>query len=138
MPAISAVGTPSASATSGFKISGSNARADRPGLLLYGASGLRYPPMPFAFNANMTASGLLCIDGQVYRGDVLMSGGTPGMCDGTFAVDMNNFASGAAGGIMPQPFLTVPGALVYCQMFGRDAYFDGAYLTDTLEYCVRP
>jgi len=136
VPVISATGTASASATSGFLISSTNARANKLGIPLYGNAGLRYPGMQFSFNQGATVFGYLCIGSPVHRGNNTNSGGSAN-CDGAFTFDMNAFASGNSGG-NPQAFLLLPGNLIYVQWWGRDNFFHGDYLTGTLEYTVRP
>ena len=130
LPAITATGFPSASATSGYVVSASNARAGKLGLLLYTDQGKRIPPVPFG------QGGLLCIGG-VSRGLVVPSGGTVGACDGSLALDVNAFASGALGG-NPKSFLGVPGVQIDCQWWGRDTQAHGAFLSDALGFLVGP
>jgi subtilisin family serine protease len=131
LPAISATGTPSATASSGFVISGSNARGgNQVGLLAYTDAGLRLPPTPFD-------GGSLCIAAPILRGPLLFSGGTTGQCDGSYSIDWNAWASGNLGG-NPADFLQVPGTEVTCQWWGRDTAAHGIYLTEALQYSVVP
>jgi len=125
---ITSTGQSSASATSGFVLSGTNAHANELGILAYTDAGRRYPPLPFF-------GGDLCINSPIRRGPVVVSNGTPGLCDGTYELDMNAFASGNAGGF-PAAFLLVPGTVVDCQWWGRDGA--GIYLTQALTYTVCP
>jgi len=62
--------------------------------------------------------------------------GTPGLCDGLLALDMNAFAAGVLGG-NPLPSLGVPGTQIDCQFWGRDTP-GNSLLTDALEYFVCP
>jgi hypothetical protein len=128
LPAIQFTGAPSASATAGFTIAASNAPTGKPGLLLYTSQGKN--ALPFQ-------GGFLCVAGPL-RGPVhIASGGSPGQCDSTLALDMNAFASGGAGG-NPAPFLSIPGQQVNCQWWGRDAPASGSLLSDGIEYTVGP
>ena len=129
-PQIAASGLPSATGTSGFVVSTSDAKAGKQGLLLYTNQGKRNPPAPFG------QGGLLCL-AAVNRGPIVSSGGTPGACDGTFSLDLNAFASGNAGG-NPQAFLSMPGTQIDCQWWGRDTVAQGAFVSDALEYLVGP
>jgi len=130
LPAIGYSGIPSASASQGFEIAASGARPTKSGLLLHGPNG----PAALPFQG-----GLLCIAPQGLRRSpaVLAIGGTPGLCDAAFALDMNAFASGHAGG-NPQPFLLALGQDVYTQWWGRDTVANGSYLSDGLWYVVSP
>jgi hypothetical protein len=104
--------------------------------VIYGNQGLLHPGMQFSPNQGATVFGTLCIAGQVFRGNNTNSGGSTG-CDGTFSFDMNAFASGNLGG-SPQASLQGIGNLIYIQWWGRDNWFHGNYVSDTLEYVVRP
>ena len=124
-------GAPSATATSGFVISTSGARANRSGLLLYSPSGRGSSP----FNG-----GTLCLAPQGLRRSpaVLSIGGTPGpFCDAGFQLDWNSFASGNAGG-NPQAFLSSVGQVVNLQWWGRDSIAGGSLVSDAIEYSVCP
>ena len=125
--AIGFTGAPSASATSGFTVTGSNAKANRQGLLLYTDNGRA--AIPFQ-------GGFLCVTAPS-RTPPAMSGGSGSMCNGTFSIDMNAFAAGLAGG-NPQAFLQIPGTVVDAQWWGRDTVAQGSYLSDGLEWIVCP
>jgi hypothetical protein len=135
-PAISSSGTASATATTGFTVSSTNARANKLGIVIYGNQGLLHPAMQFSPNQGATIFGNLCISGQIFRGNNTNSGGSSG-CDGAFSIDMNAFASGNLGG-NPNAILLGVGNLIYIQWWGRDNWFHGNYVSDTLEYVVRP
>jgi len=130
LPALSATGQSSAAATNGFALTGSGARTDNPGILLYTANGAGNAPFQ---------GGLLCISSMgLRRGPLaIASGGTPVMCDSSFTLDMNAFASGNAGG-NPAAFLLSVGQRVNVQWWGRDTIQNGSYLSDGLEYYVGP
>jgi hypothetical protein len=130
LPAIGASGAPSASAGSGFTVSTTSSKGTKCGLVLYGDAGPAQPPFPFN-------GGVLCIAPTVRRSiGICDSTGTPGACDGTLALDMNAFATGALGG-NPLASLLVPGTQINCQFWGRDTP-GNSLLSDALEYVVGP
>jgi hypothetical protein len=133
LPAISASGRSSATASSGFLIEARNVRNNKAGLLLYSVTG----PAALTFQA-----GTLCVAPQVKRTPVVTSGGNPPPddCSGVFSIDMNAFAAGLAGG-NPLPALTVAGTGVWCQWWGRDQGFqapNNTTLSDGINYWVCP
>jgi hypothetical protein len=130
LPAMSASGTPSASATSGFTVEAQQAKAQKCGLLIYTDAGAASPAPPFQ-------GGLLCPSTPVRRTvAVCDSGGTLGLCDGVLSIDMNAFAAGLLGG-NPLPSLSQPGTQVDCQFWGRDTA-GNSLLADALSYLVEP
>jgi hypothetical protein len=132
LPNISSSGIPSATATSGFVIRGSNVRNQKSGLLLYGVNGGASAPFH---------GGTLCVASPVKRTPGTSSGGLPppfNDCSGIYSLDMNAFSHGLLGG-GPLPELTVVGTRVHCQWWGRDPGFpspDDVTLTDGLQYAV--
>ena len=132
LPAISATGTPSASATSGFTISASPARSNRQGVLLYNTE-RQVPAASFG-------GGTLCVRAAgIRRGGPTNSGGSAA-CDGVFSIDMNTFAQGLwpQPSNNPAPFLLEVGGTVRVQYWGRDSIATGTFLSDALEYVVCP
>ena len=134
VPVISATGTASASAGSGFVVAGGNVRNNKNGLLFYGVSGRSAAPFQ---------GGTLCVKSPIKRTGSTNSGGTPvpaSDCSGVFAIDMNLFAA-SSGPPLPLPALLQPGSVVDCQWWGRDPGFPAPFntqLTNGLEYTVCP
>jgi len=126
-PMMQFTGAPSAAATSGFVVSCVNAKANKPGLFLYGQTAASAP----------FGGGTLCVAAPISRTIGLTSGGTPPNCDGVLQIDFAAFAAGSLGGT-PKAYLRVPGATVYVQAWGRDAPAAGYLLSNALEYVVHP
>ena len=125
-------GYATASETSGFPLVSTGANEGKIGLLLYSDAGRRLPAAPFP------GGGFLCVNAPIGRTVALVaSGGTPGLCDSSFSIDMNAFAHGLLGG-NPKPYLLVPGTAVGCQFWGRDTVQNGIYVTEAWEYKVIP
>jgi hypothetical protein len=136
-PEIGATGTPSTSSTSGFVVTSDKARgpkgngAKTTGILIYTDGGRRIPALAFQ-------GGFLCLNVPVRRtGNLEAVGGTTNLCDATFMVDMNAFAHGLLGG-NPQAYLLVPGTSVALQVWGRDTFALGSYLSDAMDYVLCP
>jgi hypothetical protein len=128
---ISASGTPSASATSGFVIQAGPALDNRAGIFMYSSQGRGNVPF---------SGGTLCLGTPgVLRSPAVNSGGAPfptgPACDGVFSIDWNAFAQGMAGG-NPAAFLKTIGQQVNVQVWGRDTVNTGPYLSNALEYLV--
>jgi len=128
IPSISWSGSSSASLASGFIVRAGPARGALPGVLIYSDGGAASAPFQ---------GGTLCVGGVLRRGPAVSSSGAPGTCGGEFALDLNAFASGAAGGA-PAPYLSAPGTEIHCQWWGRDSVATGSFLSDGLHYIVRP
>ena len=132
-PRISAVGTPSASAASGFVVASSNGVNQSSGLVFYGLNGSTATPF---------LGGTRCVAAALKRSPVQNSGGTAGApsdCTGAWSLDLNAFAAGLAGG-SPDPALSVVGSHVHAQWWGRDPLSPGHpfALSDALQYFVQP
>jgi hypothetical protein len=143
-PAISSVGEPDITSTSGFVVRAGPARSCKTGLLLYNLTQAQFP---LAFSG-----GTLCIDPMgIRRAGPVNSEGTPvpGHCDGEFQIDMNAFArsawtvpdcAGFPAGIpqsAPASYLSTPGVQVNVQFWGRDTLATGSFLSDGLQYTVQ-
>jgi hypothetical protein len=132
IPTIGFTGTPSATAGSGFNVTGSNVRNNKSGLLFYGISGQASTPFQ---------NGTLCVASPIKRTGAVSAGGNPfpaDDCSGVYSIDMNAFAV-SPGPPTPLPQLQTPGTVVDCQFWGRDPGFvapDNTTLTDGLEYTV--
>ena len=133
VPSIEAIGTPSASAGSGFFVGGSNFINNKSCLLFYGTTGQASAPFQ---------AGTLCVKAPVRRTPATVTGGNPppNDCSGQPSIDMNLFAVGGLGGT-PLPALTVAGTVVDCQWWGRDPGFaapNNTQLSNGLEYTILP
>jgi len=132
VPLASYVGVSSASATSGFAIVVSPLLNQRSGLLAYSVSGPSQAPFQ---------GGYLCLQSPLRRTPVASSGGASNPvndCSGVFALDMNQFASGALGG-SPAVELSTVGATVWCQHWSRDPGSPSTTgLSNGLAYSVLP
>jgi hypothetical protein len=133
-PFIGAQGAASATATSGFVITGSQVRNMKSGLLFYGVNGQMSGPFQ---------NGTMCVAPPRRRSVTVVSNGTPlpaDDCSGVYSIDMNAFAAGSLGGA-PAPELLVVGTVVDCQWWGRDPGFappNNTTLSNGLEYTVTP
>jgi hypothetical protein len=134
VPAVTFIGSPSASASSGFVVSCAQLRNQKNGLLFYGTSGALAVPFQ---------GGTLCVAAPTARTAIQSSGGNASPaddCSGTFALDLNAYAAGALGGT-PLPALQVAGTAVHCQFWGRDPGFaarQNTMLSNALRYVVLP
>ena len=139
---ISATGTPSATATSGFVVQAEDVRGCRAGLLLYS----NQPSVP-GVSFGGPGNGLLCVSAPRRAGPIDSGGTSPVFCDGVFSIDMNRFhtLSWSASGCSPAPgqngpagFLGSAGTTVHAQMWGRDSPQTGQVLSDGLSWVVGP
>jgi len=131
-PVISGLGTPSATASSGFLLSAVNLRNNKAGLLVYSDGGRASTPF---------GGGTLCVGGSVRRSPGLNSAGTPAPasdCSGVLSTDVNAFRSGILGGT-PAAFLSMPGTVVDAQFWARDPGFaapNNVQLSGGLEFVI--
>ena len=140
---ISAAGTPSATASSGFVIEAGPVRGCRPGLLLYSNQPTQ-PGVSFGGPGN----GVLCLAGTgLRRAGPVQSKTSTQQCDGIFAIDMNQFntSNWEASGCNPPPgqsnpagFLSAMGTTVNAQFWGRDSIASGQALSDGIGWVVEP
>lgn len=110
LPVFTTVGTPSASAGSGFLLQCGPVPGGQVGLFLYTTNGAAAVPLNTGF-------GLLCIQSGpgLTRGPGIFGGGSPGVCDGGYTMDFNQYF--ATQTINPD---LVAGATVDGQMWYRD------------------
>jgi arylsulfatase A-like enzyme len=128
---LSASGTPSASASSGFVLSASSVEGNKNGLFFFGVNGRQA-------NAWGNGTSFQCVVPPVMRAGLLGSSGTTGNCDGTFAEDLNALWCASC----PSP-LKNPGAgtLTQAQAWYRDPQNpsnQSTSLSDAFEFTVLP
>jgi hypothetical protein len=107
---ITATGTPSASAASGFALSASAVEGDKDGLFYFGANGRI---------ANVWGNGtsFQCVLPPVTRAGFQSGTGTPGVCDGAFLQDLNALWCPTCPSPQKNPGA---GAIVQAQLWYRD------------------
>ena len=125
---LAASGAPSATAPSGFTLQASGVEGQRDGLFFYGSWGRQANPWG-------NGSSYQCVVPPVTRGGVLAGSGTPGVCDGAFAQDLN--------GLWTAKPAKNPGAgaVVQAQLWYRDPASTSnqtTSLSDAVEFCVQP
>jgi hypothetical protein len=129
--ALSACGTPSASAPSGFGLVAAGVEGQRAGLYFFGANGRQAAPWG-------NGSSTQCVAPPVARAGVLAAAGSAGACDGWFHQDLN--ALWCAG--CPKPSKNPgAGAVVQAQLWYRDPGSTSnqtTSLSDALEFTVAP
>jgi hypothetical protein len=125
------LGVASATAPSGFTVSAANVEGAKDGLYFFGASGRQ---------ANSWGNGTSyqCVVPPVKRGGVITGVGTAGLCDGSFAQDLNVLWCPAC----PKPGHNPgAGALVQAQLWYRDPQNTGnqtTSLSNAIEFLVTP
>ncbi|MCC7012467.1 MAG: matrixin family metalloprotease [Planctomycetes bacterium] len=108
---MSASGTPSLAATSGFVVSCSGVEGQKTGLLFYGITGPKAAPWAPG------STSYLCLKSPTQRTPSSNSGGTAGACDGAFSVDWLDYIA-THPGALGAPFSA--GAIVQMQAWFRD------------------
>jgi hypothetical protein len=128
---ISAAGTPSASASSGFVLSATGVEGSKDGLFFFGTNGRQANPW-----GNGTS--FQCVVPPVRRAGLLAGAGTTGQCDGAFSQDLNALWCPTC----PKPLKNPgAGALVQAQLWYRDPFNTSnqtTSLSDAIEFCVAP
>jgi hypothetical protein len=128
---LSGAGTPSASQPAGFVVTATGLAGGTRGLVLSGIGGR--DAHPFGGGGGGGGS-LLCLHGRVQRSAPAPTGGTPGACDGSLALDLAQLAGG--GGGAPAGFRA--GARVQLQAAFLDPVSGRPVLTNALELTVCP
>ncbi len=126
---LSAVGTPSATALSGFVVSATGVEGAKDGQFYFGTSGRQSTPWG-------NGSSYRCVSSPVVRAGLLSGNGTSGKCDGSLAQDLNT------RWVVTRP-VSNPGvgATVYLQLWYRDPQNPSNQTTsfsDALEFTVCP
>ena len=123
--ALSTLGAPSASAGSGFVVLAGEVEGGVQGLFFWGRSAQALPWQG--------GSSTLCVAAPQKRTGVQSSGGTPGACNGTFALDFNGWMQ-ANPAKAPQV-----GERVYLQAWFRDPPSPGqTSLSDAVSFSICP
>ncbi|MCY3003707.1 MAG: hypothetical protein NTV21_18065 [Planctomycetota bacterium] len=126
---ISASGTASASASSGFTLSVNGVEGQRLGLIFYGLSGPAAQPWG-------TSSSFLCVKSPTQRMDTQDSGGSVGLCDGSYSQDWNAFLA-AHPSALGSP--RQAGQAVHAQAWFRDPPSPKTtHLSNALEFFICP
>lgn len=123
-PALSASGTPSASAASGFTLQATQVEAKNFGLFFFGTSGPAATPFQ---------GGFLCVQSPVTRVAPQAAGGSA-PCSGTYSLDFNAWLAAS------KPDLRAPGEPFYVQCWFRDPPdpVSGTGLTDAVSFVLAP
>jgi hypothetical protein len=128
---ISVAGSPSASSPSGFELRAVDVDGARSGLFLYGTNGRQAKPWGNGTSYRCVIPPLK----RATRAGFLTGGGTPGLCDGTFEMDLHEL------------WYSVPaknpgaGILVQAQLWYRDPWNPSLRKTvfsDAVEFAVVP
>jgi hypothetical protein len=123
------IGTPSASATSGFTISVHDVEGAKQGLVFYGTSGRLASPWG-------AGSSLLCVKSPAQRTAIQASGGAAGTCDGLLSLDWNAYMA-ANPGALGHP--RSAGMVVQAQGWFRDPPAPKTTnLSDGIEFVLAP
>jgi hypothetical protein len=128
---LSASGVPSATAASGFSLVAATVEGQKDGLFFFGTNGQQATPW-----GNSTS--YQCVVPPVVRTSLLTGTGTAGLCDGSFALDLNALWCPTC----PKPAKN-PGAaaVVQAQLWYRDPLSTSnqtTSLSDAIEFVVEP
>jgi len=125
---ISATGTPSASAPTGFFLRANGVEGEKNGLFFFGTAGRSATPWG-------NGSSVRCTPAPVFRGALLTGGGAAALCNGAFAYDLT-----ARWNAVPNQNPGA-GALTQAQFWYRDPFNTSnrsTSLSDAVEFCVQP
>jgi hypothetical protein len=130
VPAIGSIGTPSASASSGFTLTATGVEGQKQGLFFYGINGQIATPW------GVGGASTLCVKAPTQRMTIQNSGGTVGLCDGSYAEDWLAFIA-ANPTALGAPFSA--GNVVNSQGWYRDPpSVKTTNLTDAIEFTIVP
>jgi hypothetical protein len=125
---LSAIGSSSGSAGSGFTLRVSGSDGQRSGLLVYGVGGRQVLPWG--------ASSFSCVTPPRQRMGLSWTNGTSGQCDGSFAVDWNAFFASHPSALGAPIGELTP---IQAQAFVRDPTAPGgSVLSNALEFYAVP
>ncbi len=110
---IGASAQPSATLTTPCVISVSGVTAQQSGIVFYGVNNTGWVPLTWATGS----TSFLCVKPTTQRSPAQSSGGTSGLCDGSFALDWNQLHT-TFPGLLGTPFSV--GLKVYAQGWYRD------------------
>jgi hypothetical protein len=125
---LGSTGVPSASAPSGFVVSAGDVEGDKSGMFFFSTNGRIATPWG-------SGTSLKCVALPAQRGALITSGGSSGVCDGSFAYDLN------ARWTEKPPQNPGAGALAQVQLWYRDPFNTSnqqTSLSDALEFSVCP
>jgi hypothetical protein len=111
-PLMTASGTPSASASSGFTLSMINTEGQKQAILFYGINNSGFTPLPWG-----TSSSFICVKSPTQRTAAQNTGGNVGACDGSISIDWNAFIATNPGALGAP---ATPGMNVFAQGWYRD------------------
>ncbi len=126
---LDALGVARAGASSGFTVRAQGVEGQKQGLLFYGLNGGQSVVWG-------TGTSFLCVKSPTQRMTTQNSGGTTGLCDGTFATDWSAYVSTTSGSL-GTPFLG--GEVVSIQAWFRDPSAPlGTNLSNGLRFVLCP
>jgi len=128
---ISASGTASASASSGFTLTAAGVEGQKDGLFFFGANGRQANPWG-------TGTSFQCVVPPVFRGGMLPGSGSVSSCDGSTLQDLNAHWCATCAAPLKNPG---SGAVVQAQFWYRDPFNTSSQttsMTDAIEFTVAP
>jgi subtilisin-like proprotein convertase family protein len=129
---ISGSAQPSASLANPCVLSVANVEGQKQGLIFYGVNNSGFTPTSWGPGS----TSFLCVKSPNQRTGTQTSGGTAGLCNGSFTLDWNAYQA-ANPGALGNPFLA--GGKVYAQAWFRDPPAPKTTnLSDALELTVQP
>jgi hypothetical protein len=128
---ISATGTPSATASSGFTLDTTGVEGSKDGLYFFGSNGRQANPWG-------SGTSFQCVIPPVVRAGLLTGVGTSGQCDGSFSQDLNALWCPTCPNPAKNPG---SGTVVQAQTWYRDPFNTSnqtTSLSDAVEFTVMP